>query len=204
MQGNRLRRGIDAGRCSCNLIEARRGPRVEVVAGELANQVRVDVEWRRQLHTRTVENAILGAPFEQVVGEHAIPRPVEQLRMKVEREPKWSLQHPSSHAAMPGSRVTRGLEEIDGGAKVAGAHEQVDVRHRPLARIVVKPVLQERALDRHHLNARLGEPPCHVADELGGEHRCRCPAPIGASVYCGLRHFVILSDPGIKQTASVV
>jgi hypothetical protein len=83
-------------------------------------------------------------------------------------------------------------------------YEQIDVAQRPLRRVVVEPVLVQRALDRHHWNSRLGKPARHVANELGRCHGGGGAAPSGVSVHCGLRHFGGLPLPGIKQTASVV
>ena len=154
--------------------------------------------WRRR------GTSILGAPREQVSGGHPIPRLIEKLRMKVEREPKWGLHDAPSDAAVARSPVPSRREALDGRAEIIGTHEQIDVGQVTLTRIVVEPMLKERALDRHHLNTRPGERPRRVADELGREHRGGCAAPDGVSVYCGLRHFGVLPQPGIKQTASVV
>ena len=124
--------------------------------------------------------------------------------MKVEREPKRSSQDTPPDTCVARSPVSGSLEPGDGVFEIARTHEQIDISQRPFGGIVVEPMLKEGALDRHHLNFGRSEPPRHVADELGREHRGSRTAPEGVSVYCGLRHFSILPEPGIKQTPSVV
>ena len=113
--------------------------------------------------------------------------------MKVEHEAKWGLHDHPADRAVRCSPVPCGLEVLDGYLQVVRADEQIDVGQRPLRRVAVQPVLQERTLDRHHRNSSLAERPSDVAHELGGEQRGGSAASGGVSVHWGLRHFGVLS-----------
>ena len=204
MSGDGLGRSVDACGRSGDLVESCGRAGVEMVAAKLADEVGVDVAYRRNSHACAVENVIRGTPHEQVSGGHPIPRVIKKLRVEVEREPKWSSHDTPPHTAVARSLVSGSFEPGHRCSEIVRTDEKIDIGQRPFRGVVVEPMLEEGPLDRHHLDSGPSEPPRHVTDELGREHRGRHAAPEGVSVYCRLRHFSILPEPGIKQTPSVV
>ena len=108
--------------------------------------------------------------------------------MKIQRKAERRLHHDRAYAAPSSSPVALGLEPLDGPAEILRTDKQIDVAQQPLTRVIVEPVLQERALDGHHWNAGLGQPPRHVAHEPGRSQRGDGAAAGGVSVHYGLLH----------------
>lgn len=187
-----------------DLVEATEGARVEMITAHLAHEMRVHVERSGKPNRRSKKDMVLGASGKQVVGGNPVAGGIEEPAMEIEREPKGSLHDHRTDSTTAHLPVAGGLEPFHGPVEIPWPDEKVDVSERSLARVLVKPVLKQNALQRHDRNSEIAEPPRHVSDERRRCHRARGPAARGLSVCCALSHCGDLPLPGIKGTASMV
>lgn len=195
---------FDPPRHAGDFIEALRGPRIQMVTTEFADQVRVNIERRREAHRGAKQHSVGRASRKDVLGGQIVTGAIEKLRVQIERQAKGTPHQERSDAATPYRAVPCALENVVSRTSLLGANQHIDVGHGTLRGVVVQPVLEERAFDRHNVDPRMLEPLGHVADHFRCHDRGYGAAAHLRPIWGELWHFNGLSGAYIKQGGSMV